>query len=85
MFDECKKTTGTHYTATAALLVGAFIFNPAILSLSRPVDILSMSLAAVWSIACVTMAWLSWKRSSQFFNLSIVSGSVRQAGPAVTR
>ncbi len=74
MFDECKKTMETRYTATAALLVGAFIFNPAIMALSRPVEPLSMLLALVWSAACITMARLSWKRSSQLFNLSIIPG-----------
>jgi hypothetical protein len=79
MLDVRKKTVETQYTATAAYLVGAFLFSPAILVISRPVDTLSMSLALVWSAASVTMAWFAWKRSSRFFDLSIMPGDISPA------
>jgi hypothetical protein len=29
--------------------------------------------AILWNAACLTIAWFSWKRSTQFFDLSIVA------------
>jgi len=65
MFDPCRKSTGTEYSLTVALLAVAFIFSPAVLVASRPFGCLSVSLAVACSAMCVTLAWVSWKRSSQ--------------------
>ena len=64
MFDSQEKSS-TKYTLTVALLVMAFVFSPAILLVSRPVGLTSISLAAAGSAVCLVFAWLNWKRYSQ--------------------
>lgn len=76
MFDPHLKSTGRDYTATAALITGAFIFSPVVLVASRPFGYVSIALAAACSAACLTLAWLNWKKSSQ---LSIPSIEVHFA------
>lgn len=65
MFDYQQKPTGTQYTITAALLIGAFIFSPAVLMLSRPFGYFSLLLALACSGICVALAWINWKRYSE--------------------
>ena len=74
MFDPSHKATGTAYTTTVALLLVAFVFSPVVLVASRPFGYLSLSLAIASSALCVTLAWVSWKRSSQ---LSIPSIAIQ--------
>jgi len=77
MFQASEKSTGTGYTTTAAFLLVAFIFSPAVLIVSRPFSYISVSLAVACSAICVVLAWVNWKRSSQ---LSIPSIEVSDGG-----
>lgn len=65
MFDACQKSTGSDYTKLAALLAIALIFSPAALLFFRPVGYLPVILAITISGACLTLAGLSWRKSSQ--------------------
>jgi hypothetical protein len=65
MFDACQKSAGTDYTKLAALLAIAVIFSPAAVLFFRPVGYLSVFLAIAISGACLTLAALSWRKSSQ--------------------
>jgi asparagine N-glycosylation enzyme membrane subunit Stt3 len=65
VLDSHRKSTGTQYTTTVALLILAFIFVPAVLILSRPLGFISLWLALAASASCVAFAWVSWKRHSQ--------------------
>jgi hypothetical protein len=65
MFDPHKKSTGTDYTTTVALLSVAIMISAAMLYVSRPVSLLSISVAAGFSAACVWLAWRNWKKSSR--------------------
>jgi VIT1/CCC1 family predicted Fe2+/Mn2+ transporter len=73
MFRASEKSTGTGYTTTVAFLLVAFVFSPAVLIISRPLGLVSVSLAIACSALCITLAWMNWKRSSQ---LSIPSIAV---------
>ncbi len=77
MLESCQKLTGTRYTLTVALLAVAFIFSPAVLSVSRPFGYLSLSLAIACSALCVVLAWVSWRRSSPLSMPSIAVRDVR--------
>ena len=72
MFESNQKSTGTGYTQTVALLTVAFVFSPAYVIASRPVGMISLSLAIACSALCVGLAWLSWKKSSRISIPSIV-------------
>jgi hypothetical protein len=72
MFDSHQKSTGTGYILPVALLTVAFIFNPAALVVSRPFGYVSLVLAIVSSALCVTLAWLTWEKSSQLSIPSLV-------------
>ena len=75
MFDS-QKSTGTGYTTTVALLMVAFVFNPAMLIILRPFGYRSLSLAIGCSAICAALAWLNWRKSSQLSVPSIaVQGS----------
>jgi hypothetical protein len=63
VFDSFQKPAEVKYTPIAALLVLALVFSPAILMISGPLGYLSVSLAMVFSVLCMFMAWTSWKRS----------------------
>lgn len=76
MLDARQMPTGTTYTQTVAFLAVAFLFSPAVLVLSRPFEYLAVSLAMGCSALCVTLAWVSWTKSSQF---SVPTIAVRQA------
>ena len=65
MFDACQKSVGTDYTRLAALLAIALVFSPAALLFFRPVGYLSVFLSVAISAVCLTLAALSWKRSSR--------------------
>jgi hypothetical protein len=73
MFQASEKSTGTGYTTTVAFLLVAFVFSPAVLIVSRPLGLVSVSLAIVCSVLCVLLAWVNWKRSSQISVPSIAS------------
>jgi len=62
MFDSVQSTTGREYTRTVAWLAIALIFIPATFFAVRP-GYVSLSLAFMCSAVCVTMAWISWKKS----------------------
>ena len=62
MFDSVQKTTGREYTRTIAWLAIALIFIPAAFLAVRP-GYVSLSLAFLCSATCVTMAWISWRKS----------------------
>ena len=64
MFDPQEGLTENKYTLTIALLVMAFVFSPAILLVSRPVGIVSVSVAAAGTTLCIFLAWRNWKKYS---------------------
>ena len=64
MFDAQMKFTGREYTTTFAWLAMAGIFIPAVTLVVRP-GYLGLSLAGIGILACVALAWLSWKKSSR--------------------
>lgn len=64
MFDAQMKFTGREYTTTFAWLAMAGIFIPAVALVVRP-GYLGLSLAGVGILACVALAWISWKKSSR--------------------
>jgi len=65
MFDSGQKSTGTAYTATVAFLIVALVFVPAALMFFDNFGPVAMTLAILGSLACLGMAWRSWKKSSQ--------------------
>lgn len=65
MFAPQEKFAGTDYTTTVSLLSVAIIASVAMLYLTRPVSVLSISVAASFSAACVWFAWRNWKKHSQ--------------------
>lgn len=77
-----EKTTGTNYTATAALLIVALIFIPAVLIVSRPFSDVSLGAAIGCIVVCIGLARRSWMKSSR---LSISSISDPRPGKRVTR
>ena len=66
-----EEPTGTSYTATAALLILAFVFVPAVLIVSRPVGDMSLLAAMVCSAICIGLARSSWMTRSQLSICSI--------------
>ncbi|MBL8178728.1 MAG: hypothetical protein JNK48_28900 [Bryobacterales bacterium] len=77
MFESHQKHTGTRYTMTAALLLVAFVFSPAIVLLSRPVGIVPASLAIACSVFCIALAWVNWKWYSELTVPSIEDPNTR--------
>ena len=77
MFDSGDRLPENKYTVTIALLLMAFVFSPAILLVSRPVGVVSMSVAGAGSLLCIALARLNWKRYSELPSI--------QARPARTR
>ena len=63
VFDSNRKSTGTDYTATFALLAMALIFSPVALIMTG--GYVSFSTAATISIVCLALAWFRWKNHSQ--------------------
>ena len=64
MFDTQMKSTGRQYTITFAWLAMAGIFIPAVALVVRP-GYVGLSLAGIGVLACVALAWISWKKSSR--------------------
>lgn len=77
MSNSQQKYTGTRYTTTVALLIVAFVFSPAVLTLSRPFGSVAISLAIACSALCLGFAWINWTRHSELTILSIASVSSR--------
>lgn len=73
MFDPHQKSTGTGYTRTVALLAVAVVFIPCALMMFRPAGYMSVSVAGACSVFCVSLAWASWKKSSELTIPSILS------------
>jgi hypothetical protein len=65
MFDSQERSSGTQYVRIVALLSVAFLFSPAVLVISRPFGSVSVLVALLCSILCVTLAWFTWKKSSE--------------------
>ena len=63
MFASSRKSTGTNYTVTAALVIAALFFSPAVLLVSGQRGYGSISVAFVCSAICLALAWFSWTRS----------------------
>jgi hypothetical protein len=74
MLQASEKSTGTGYTTTIAFLLVAFVFSPAVLIASRPLGLVSVSLAIACSVLCILLAWVNWKKSSRISIPSIASG-----------
>ena len=72
MFAPHLKSTGRNYVTSAALVVFALVFTPAVVIISGPPGYLSLSLALASAATCVTLAWFKWKRSSRLSVPSIV-------------
>lgn len=64
MLDSIQRPTGRDYTRTVAWLAMALVFIPAAFLAVRP-GAISLSLAFVCGAVCVTMAWMSWKKSQR--------------------
>jgi hypothetical protein len=79
MFQSSEKSTGTGYTTTVAFLLVAFIFSPAVLIVSRPFGVISVSLAIACSALCVILAYVNWKRSSQLSIPTIASSGGKKS------
>jgi len=77
MFIPKSRSAGTQYTTTVALLAGAFIFIPAVLVASRPLDMFTFSLAIAGSLFCAGLAWVKWNKHSNLTTLSIISPPAR--------
>jgi hypothetical protein len=72
MSDPHQKSTSRDYTTTVAFLAIGFIFSPAMF-VALGVGYLSLSLAIALTLLCVTLAWVSWKRSTQLSVPSIAT------------
>ena len=72
MFNPHQKFTGTGYTRTVALLALGLVFTPCALMMSRPIEYATVSVAAACGILCLSLAWASWKKSSQLSIPSIL-------------
>jgi hypothetical protein len=77
MFDTHQKITGTQYMTTVGLLVGAFIFVPAIVIVSRPLGYMSITLALACNAVCAALAWVYWTKYSQLTIPSLETPRVR--------
>ena len=58
------KFTGREYTTTFAWLAMAGVFIPAVALVVRP-GYLGLSFAGIAILACVALAWITWKKSSR--------------------
>ena len=78
MFDSYQKYSGTSYTTPVALLTLALLASPAALFVSRPAGFVSMLTAITFSIVCIGLAWIQWKRHSELSVPSLVAQPVRK-------
>jgi hypothetical protein len=76
VFDAQMKFTGRQYTPTFAWLAMGAIFIPAVTIVVSP-GYLGLSLAGIGIIACIALAWVTWKKSSR---LAIPSIAKSQSG-----
>ena len=65
MFCYNEKVTGIQHTLTVPWAAMAAVFGSAILALIRPVGLLPISVAFVFSAICATMSWFNWKNYSR--------------------
>lgn len=72
-----EKPTGTSYTATAALLILALVFIPAILIASRLIGDFSLAVAIAGSVICLGLARMNWMRLSKLAISSIIDSGKR--------
>lgn len=77
MLDTQRRSTGTQYTTTVALLLMAFVLSPAILIASRPFGFFNCFLALLGTATCATLAWFNWTKFSEVTILSIASRYLR--------
>lgn len=79
MFQASEKSTGMGYATPVAFLLLAFVFSPVVSIISRPLGLVSVSMAIVCSALCITMAWVNWKRSSQIFipSIAVLDGETK--------
>lgn len=61
MFLANQKSTGTCYTTSAAFLVVALVFCPALLAFIRPIGNLAVGLLVSAAVTCLALAWLCWR------------------------
>ena len=73
MTNTRQKYADAQPASAIGLLVLALVFSPAVLVLSRPFGVASVSLAAVFSALCIVLAWFAWARDSQRPTMSVVS------------
>lgn len=73
-----EKPTGTNYTATAALLILAFIFIPAVLIVSRPFGDVTLAAAIGCSLICIGLARRNWMKFSRLSIASITDRGTSQ-------
>ena len=73
MFESQRKSTGTGYTATVGFLIIALLFIPAILLVSRPASQIPLILGAACSALCISLAWITWKKTSRLSIPSIAA------------
>ena len=77
MFESSRKSTGTGYTTTVALLAAAFIFIPGLLVMSGQFGSGAILIASGGSVLCAAAAWIQWKTSSRRFMPSIEGEGAR--------
>jgi len=77
MIDSTQKFADAEYSSTAALLIVALIFSPAVLILSRPLGQVSVSLALAFSCICIGFSWFVWAKDSHRPKLSVVTQPTR--------
>lgn len=76
MFYNSQKPTGTGYTTPVAFLIVALVFIPAALMFFANFGRVAVVLAIGLSVACLGMAWRSWKKSSRLTIPSIGQSEV---------
>lgn len=57
-----RRFTGATYTATVAVIFAALFFSPAVLVMSGRPHYGSTSIAFVFSVVYLALAWFSWTR-----------------------
>jgi len=62
VFDSAQRTSGYDYTKAVTWVAIALVFIPTVFLGVRP-HYFSLSVAFMCITICVTMAWISWKKS----------------------
>jgi hypothetical protein len=60
MFQTSQKTSGIDYTATIALAALGIVFSPAVILMSGHFDGGRVTMALIFSAACLLLSWVSW-------------------------